>query len=96
MNVFFFYLLTLKLLLYVPDIGQFWQYIVCTAKLAYVPVRITGTLEYLWKRKILDVRLQVNIAISRIYIFSFSTQAAMVDMTDSRWESSEKLGVERT
>ena len=25
---------TLKLLLYVPNIGQFWQYIVCTAELA--------------------------------------------------------------
>ena len=35
-------LLTLKLLLYTPDIGQFWQYIVCTAKL----VRRIGTLEY--------------------------------------------------
>ena len=39
-------LLTLKLLLYTPDIGQFWQYIVCSAELAYVPVRIIGTLEY--------------------------------------------------
>ena len=36
-------LLTLKPLLYAPDIGQFWQYIVCTAELAYVPVRIIGT-----------------------------------------------------
>ena len=39
--------LTLKLLLYVPDIGQFWQYIVSTVELAYVPVHIIGTLEYL-------------------------------------------------
>ena len=37
---------TLKLLLYVLDIGQFWQYIVCTAELAYVPVGIIGALEY--------------------------------------------------
>ena len=29
---------TLKLLLYVPDIRQFWQYILCTDELAYVPV----------------------------------------------------------
>ena len=27
-------LCTLKLILYVPNIGQFWQYIVCTAELA--------------------------------------------------------------
>ena len=32
--------------LYLPDIGQFWQYIVCTAELAFVPVQIIGTLQY--------------------------------------------------
>ena len=46
-------MLTLKLLFYVPDIGQFWQYIVCTAKLAYVPVRIIGTLEYVVKTQLI-------------------------------------------
>ena len=43
----FFFINTLKLLLYLPNIVQFWQYIVCTAGLAYVPaVHIIGTLEY--------------------------------------------------
>ena len=50
---------TLKLLLNVSDIGQFWQYIVCTAELAYVPVRIIGTLE--WVNLQLDIFLKTRV-----------------------------------